>query len=411
MKTIQINTLTLENFKCHSHLRLEPMGKSFAICGDNATGKTSVYDAFVWLLFGKDSLGTAEKSFDVKPLDEWGLVRDRNAITAVEAELLVDGEPLTLRRTFRENWTKRRGSREAVFEGNVSDYFVDGLPLRKSAYDAAVRKLIPEELFRMLTSVTHFAAAMKWQDRRSILFDLAGALSDREILEKSSDFAGLAKEMGKKTLSEYRDKLQKKKKELAGKRQDIPARLSECHRLAQVLEEEILPEAEEETDPLRRLEAQLMVLGEEKLRQTLREKLERRTGTLEAEAAAAEEAIEKIEKSLLTIEEFTRFKAKFLEESVNSHFRLTTFRLFREQNNGGLEDRCDACFGGVPYPGLNNAMRVNVGIDIINTLSRHYGIRLPLFIDNAEAVTSLEDSDTQVIRLVVSAADPVLRTR
>lgn len=410
MKTIQINTLTLENFKCHSQLRLEPMGKSFAIYGDNATGKTSVYDAFVWLLFGKDSLGAGEKNLDLKPLDEWGLVRDRNAITAVEAELLVDGEPLTLRRTFRENWTKRRGTREAAFEGNVSDYFVNGLPLRKTAYDAAVRKLIPEDLFRMLSSVSHFASALKWQDRRAILFDVAGALSDREIMAKSSDFSGLAKEMGKRPLAEYRDKLQKKKKELSGKRQDIPARLSECHRLIQELEE-ASPEAGEETDPLRRLEQQLMALGEEKLRQALREKLERRIGTLEAEAAAAEKAIEKIEKSLLAIEDFTRFKAKFLEESVNSHFRLASFRLFREQNNGGLEDRCDPCFGGIPYPGLNNAMRVNVGIDIINTLSRHYGIRVPLFIDNAEAVTRLEESDTQVIRLVVSPEDPVLRTR
>ena len=59
--------------------------------------------------------------------------------------------------------------------------------------------------------------------------------------------------------------------------------------------------------------------------------------------------------------------------------------------------------------GLNNGMKINVGIDIINALSRHYGVTVPLFVDNAEGVTRLEESDTQVIRLVVSEHDKELR--
>ena len=58
---------------------------------------------------------------------------------------------------------------------------------------------------------------------------------------------------------------------------------------------------------------------------------------------------------------------------------------------------------------LNNGMKVNVGIDIINTLSRHYGVTVPLFVDNAEAVTKLESCQAQVIRLVVSENDKELR--
>jgi len=74
-----------------------------------------------------------------------------------------------------------------------------------------------------------------------------------------------------------------------------------------------------------------------------------------------------------------------------------------------LEDRCDVQYGGVPYMGLNNGMRINVGIDIINALSRAYGVTVPLFVDNAESVTKLEGSASQIIRLVVSEKDKELR--
>ena len=109
------------------------------------------------------------------------------------------------------------------------------------------------------------------------------------------------------------------------------------------------------------------------------------------------------------MEEFSRYKASFVEEGINNEFRLAKFRLFREQANGGVEDRCDVVYDGVPYIGLNNGMKINVGIDIINTLSRAYGVTVPLFVDNAESVTNLEKADCQVIRLAVSENDKELR--
>ena len=66
-------------------------------------------------------------------------------------------------------------------------------------------------------------------------------------------------------------------------------------------------------------------------------------------------------------------------------------------------------YDGVPYQALNNGAKINVGIDIINTLSLAYGVRVPLFIDNAESVTRLEETETQTIRLVVSEQDKELR--
>ena len=135
----------------------------------------------------------------------------------------------------------------------------------------------------------------------------------------------------------------------------------------------------------------------------------KRIAELKADAKNAAEALESIEKMLFTIEEFTRFKAKFVEGSINDLFRVATFRLFREQANGGIEDRCDVVHEGVPYIGVNNGMKINLGIDIINTLSAAFGVRVPLFVDNAESVTNLEPAASQIIRLVVSEIDKELR--
>ena len=118
----------------------------------------------------------------------------------------------------------------------------------------------------------------------------------------------------------------------------------------------------------------------------------------------------KLDGILFLCEEFTRYKVKFIEESINRRFSMVRFRLFREQINGGLEDCCDVTVDGVPFgEGLNTGARFNAGIDIINTLSRHYGAQVPLFVDNAESVTPLAQADTQVIRLVVSENDKELR--
>ena len=109
-------------------------------------------------------------------------------------------------------------------------------------------------------------------------------------------------------------------------------------------------------------------------------------------------------------EEFTRYRVQAITESVNSKFRLTRWRLFTEQVNGGLADCCEPMDrNGSTFEGTNNAMKINIGMDIIDTLSAHFGRRVPLFVDNAESVTQLQPIGSQVVRLVVSEQDKELR--
>lgn len=131
---------------------------------------------------------------------------------------------------------------------------------------------------------------------------------------------------------------------------------------------------------------------------------------LEAQEKKLATEFEELEHQLYLTEEFIRTKVDLLEERINSKFKYARFKLFEEQINGGLKEVCETTFEGVPYSGgLNNAARINVGLDIINTLSAHYDVQATIFVDNAESVTKLIDIDSQVISLVVSEQDKELR--
>lgn len=231
MKEIKIKQLMLDNFKCHKHLQLEFDGQDISIYGNNGTGKTSVYDAITWLLFGKTSDGSSDMD-RIKPIDNTGSVCDHFAETVVEAILLVDGAEMTLRRTCAEVWTTKRGSCEATYDGNTSAYFVDGVPCKKNAYQQQIRGLVDEDTWLLLTSVSYFASKMPWQKRRAVLFDAMGMMDDTAIMQSAPDhrFHPLLEGMGKLSLEDYRQKLLAEKRGYVGARTEIPARISECEK-------------------------------------------------------------------------------------------------------------------------------------------------------------------------------------
>lgn len=122
---------------------------------------------------------------------------------------------------------------------------------------------------------------------------------------------------------------------------------------------------------------------------------------------------EQLQAGLHMCEVYTRAKAKMLDDKINHRFKTLRFRLFIEQQNGGIADDCEAlvpCATGlVPFKSANNAARINAGLELIDTLAEYYRVQLPVFIDNAESVTRIQRTNTQVIRLVVSEQDKALR--
>ena len=202
---LKLMDLEIQNFKGCGRLSLPLDGRSASIYGDNAAGKTTVYDALTWLLFGKDSRGNG--SFEIKPLDAAGEVADHGAVTEVSATLWADGEPVTLRKTYYEKWSVKRGNADATYDGNTSEYYVDDVPVKKYAFEAKVDELAGEDRWRMLTSVGWFCEGLDWRKRREALFEVCGVVSDREIMEREPRFAALLESMGRLSLEDYKKKL------------------------------------------------------------------------------------------------------------------------------------------------------------------------------------------------------------
>ncbi len=127
-----------------------------------------------------------------------------------------------------------------------------------------------------------------------------------------------------------------------------------------------------------------------------------RIAELEQKEAAISKELASVEKTQFVIDEFVKLKMQEVEDSVNKMFKYATFKMFEDQINGGQKQTCVVMYGGVPYMGVNTAGRINIGLDIINTLTKHYGISAPVFIDNTESINKIIDTDLQIIKLQVS---------
>lgn len=653
MNSIILERLRARNFKGFRDFGFSTNSGNVDIYGDNGTGKTTIFDAFTWLLFGKDSANRSEQKFEIKELDSAGKVLRHKLEHEVEADLLINGRRRTFRRVYSEKWTKKRGSVTDSFEGHTTDYYVDGVPVKLSEYQAEVDSLIKEDLFRLLTSPSFFNEQLKKEERRKVLLEICGDVTDAEVIHSNPALSRLPKILGERDIEKHKDFIKNRCKEINKEIERIPDRIDEaqrnqpdlsglienqlddqiaqlrseikakeaealriqnggetavkekrireiegellsiqnrlqsavldkvaskrnevsilqkdfdalrrqienkryqiqqneqsidfknreadrlraewadvngkafeghqhdtnCSACGQALPAERIQEAHAKTEAaynrskaeqleqisvrgkaakeeIRRLQDENERLNREveqlndqatkmkavlvsaeaeldnyrsgiqdpksdpnyqklldekasiqmeatRLRESVQEEesrlarevselesclhelerdrykfyafkdTEKRIAQLEGQEKSLAAEYERLQEELFLTEEFTRSKVALLDSKINSKFKIARFRLFEEQINGGLNEVCDTLYNGVPYDGgLNNAARINVGMDIINTLSEHYGFSAPIFIDNAEAVTQLIDTDAQVIRLVVSEKDKKLR--
>ena len=216
---IRLMRMEIRNFKGIRSLAVNLDGEDAQILGANATGKTSVYDAFLWLLFDKDS--SQSTKFSAKPIGPDG-EEIHNLTTSVSAELSIDGELRTLTRTMAENWVKPRGHAEAVFSGNVSAYEIDGVPKKAGEFTAFCNQLVDEATFRLITNPAAFNA-LKWQDRRAYLLRLSGAPMEL----RNPKYAPVIEQICKMGADDLKKSLQSQRRKLNSELDQIPARLDE----------------------------------------------------------------------------------------------------------------------------------------------------------------------------------------
>lgn len=224
---MMLKSLHLENFKGSKLLDVNFTEKT-KIKGQNASGKTTVFDAFTWLLFNKNSAG--EEKFNVRPLDKDGNRIDNVEIKVV-AVLDVDGKEVELSKTQKQNWVKKRGTDTVTLQGNVNSFEIDGYPKSEADFKAYVSGLAQsEDMFKMLTNPQYFSS-MKWKDQRDILMRLATDVSDVELAQTDAKYALLLGELEKApSTDDIRAKFQKVLTEWKKKQAEIPVRIDEAEK-------------------------------------------------------------------------------------------------------------------------------------------------------------------------------------
>lgn len=222
---MRLISLHLENFKAHKNLKIN-FGEVTRILGRNGTGKTTIQDAFTWLLSGKDSEGRTNVAF--RPLDQDGEYVHKVDVS-VTAEIMIDDRCYTLERIYKEEYSAKKG--EKLFKGNTTEYFIDAVPFAEKRYKQWVDDNIPPERFR-LTSDPKWFPAMPWQTQREYLLRLAGEISDQDILSSNPDLEALKDKIGSYTIDDLKAMSMQKLKRANDKIKEDVVRIDQTSKLS-----------------------------------------------------------------------------------------------------------------------------------------------------------------------------------
>lgn len=638
---MKLKKLELLNFKGLTSFTFDLNG-DVVIRGDNATGKTTVFDSVCWLLFGKDSLDRAD--FEIKTLDGGEPIHKVNhEVTGTFT--LDEGGTVELKRVYREKYSSPRGG-EVTLTGHTTDYFVDGVPKKEKEYKEMVSSLVDESIFKLITNPLYFNETYSWQNRRKLLLEMCGDISDEDVIASHSNLKALTDILSGHSVDDHRKVVASKKATINKELDMLPVRIDEalrgkpevtanpevlrlnidilnadieelendkallqnghsivdkraklkavqrkimaretelqmeykkqsvlksneydavvaeihnmtselkdarrrridankeidylqntvnelslefesinkeifaidintnCPTCGQPLPEDQIKSSRDKAElnfnkqkskrleeinnmigfknnaianikeKLQELDAEAkntdgidvkerrkadlineiellkppvleddevysdlkaeelmlqMAIDEDnsdnseeiteleikisanktermKLEQELNKfdeikRIELRVSELEAKQAELSEEKMKLDEASYLMDEFVKAKVNMLEESINARFKLARFKMFNVMLNGNVEECCETTYKGVPYRSMNNAARINVGLDIINALTTYYKVNAPVFIDNAEAVTDFIPVNSQTIKLIVDESAPQL---
>ncbi len=231
MKKVTIKQLIIQDFKGIKSLEVNFNEKETTIKGENGTGKSTVFDAFMWLLFGKDAKD--RKDYEIKRIVNGVPLEKTDA--RVIGLLDVDGTEVVLERAFVEDWVKPRGATEQVFKGNHTEYFYNSVPLKMSEYNERVADIIDDTVFKLITNAAYFTN-MKWQEQREQLFALAGTITDAEVATLDKKYAELLDRISGKSLLDYKREIASKKRKLREELTQLQPRIDQTVKM--------MPEAE-----------------------------------------------------------------------------------------------------------------------------------------------------------------------
>lgn len=218
--------LSLTNFKSIRQSSFEFNGENKIIFGDNATGKTTVFDSMCWLLFGKDSLDRSD--FEIKTLVNGEPIHKVNH--EVEGEFSNDdGTQFTLKRVYREKYSNPRGG-DTKLTGHTTDYFINEVPVKEKEYKAFINNMINEDVFKLITNPLYFNEQYSWQNRRKLLLEICGGIDDETVIRNHGELRKLLSILNGRTVEEQKKIVAAKKTAINKELDMIPVRIDEAIR-------------------------------------------------------------------------------------------------------------------------------------------------------------------------------------
>lgn len=223
---IKLKKMHIENFKKIKEKDID-FGNLTRISGQNAVGKTTIADAFMWCLFDKNSRG--ETKFQIRPLDSLG-----NQIDHVEIKVIltleVDGREVTLQKVQKQNWVKKRGTLTETLQGNVNSFEIDGIPKKEKDYKKYIAGLVDEELFRLITNPQAFVSK-KWQEQRKELMKFAPTVDNEDVIASNPKvLQELSLALSLHSPEDLQTKAKKALSEYKKQQTEIPARIDEVRK-------------------------------------------------------------------------------------------------------------------------------------------------------------------------------------
>ena len=219
---IFLKSLELKNFKGIKQLKIN-FGPATRISGDNGTGKTTIMDSFMWLLFGKDSKD--RKDYKIKTITENG--EELHGIEhSVIGELEVDGTLIKLQRTYKEQWTKKRGQATPEFKTHTTDYLINDVPAKMTEYNEKVSKILPDSTFKLITNPLYFTS-LNWKKQREILLEIVGNVDTENIINYNISLKPLEKLLHDDDVEILRSEVKAKIKIIKEQIKAIPNRIDE----------------------------------------------------------------------------------------------------------------------------------------------------------------------------------------
>lgn len=220
-KEIKLRKLRMIYFKGFKDFEVDFSDRT-VISGRNTSGKSTIFDAWSWLLFGKDSLGNAD--FQIKTICDGEVIEKVDH--EVYGEIEINGSITTLKRVLRENWVKPRGQEHEYLKGNETKCFFDGVPLPVTEYQKRVDDIVDENLFKLITNTNYFHS-LKKEDRRSILVSLAGEIANVDVAAKGKGLEEIVELLNTSSIEDIKRRIAAEKKRIKDELEDIPIRIDE----------------------------------------------------------------------------------------------------------------------------------------------------------------------------------------